>query len=475
MNKTKNILLWILSLMLALTGLFGLTNSWAGVFLVLAGVSLNPLLKQKLNIKVKYQVTAFVAFFVLFGVFAPSFDDDIAIPAGTQTEASEAQEITTNISNAGLDVLDPADAAMQDEAENEDEQADTQSTEQGQAADASHLSNLTIHFLDVGQADSTLIQLPNGQIMLIDGGNSSDAGRIMSYMRSHNITKIDYLVATHPHADHIGGLPAIIDAMDIRAVYMPRVSHTSQTFERLLTAIQNKGLQIDTARAGVNILSVPGLRVDIIAPVRDDYRDLNDHSAVIKITYNNTNFLFAGDAEALSEGHITADVSADVLKVGHHGSSTSTSATFLSRVAPAYAVISAGSNNTYGHPADTILSRLNDAGANVFRTDLQGTIVFTSDGGNITVDTAPTPYQPHAPPSGSAGGGTGGGNTGGGTASTAAPDASGTGDVTVYITATGQRYHNDGCRHLAQSKIEAALSSAKARGLTPCGTCKPPN
>ena len=246
---------------------------------------------------------------------------------------------------------------------------------------------LKVHFIDVGQADSILIQLPNEQTMLVDGGNSVDANTIMGYLLSHNITSIDYLIATHPHADHIGGLPAIIDSMDIQNVYMPRKSHTTQTFERLIDSIEQKGLQINDAKSGVSILSIPGLEIDIIAPVSDNYRELNDFSAVVKITYLSTAFLLMGDAGALSEGEITADVSADVLKVGHHGSVTSTSDAFLRKVSPSYAVIFVGKGNSYGHPDDVILSRLNDAGIGIYRTDLQGTIVFTSDGEKIIVNT----------------------------------------------------------------------------------------
>jgi len=140
---------------------------------------------------------------------------------------------------------------------------------------------------------------------------------------------------------------------------------------------------IDQAIASVSILSIPGLEVDIVAPVREDYRDHNDHSAVIKITFGSTSFLFMGDAEGASEGHISADISADVLKVGHHGSRTSTSEAFLSRVTPSYAVISVGSDNSYGHPRAEVLTRLVNANVEVYRTDMDGTIVFTSDGENI--------------------------------------------------------------------------------------------
>jgi len=334
--------------------------------------------------------------------------------------------------------------------------------------------DLVVHFLDVGQADSIFIQLPNGENMLIDGGEAKNASSILIYLRSLGVTTIDYLVATHPHADHIGGLPDIINAMDVLNIFMPRVSHTTQTFERLLTSIQNKGLQIDQAIAGVNILLLPELEVGIIGPMREDYRDLNDHSAVIKIIFGSTSFLFMGDAEGTSEGHITTDVSADVLKVGHHGSKTSTSAAFLRRVAPSYAVISVGSNNSYGHPTDEVLARLDAADVDVYRTDMVGTIVFISDGESIIIDKAPSPYQPQAPPAEAISGGGTSGGSGSGSETGTSESSTESSETTVYITRTGQRYHNDGCRHLARSKIETTLNAAKAQGLTACGTCRPP-
>jgi len=242
--------------------------------------------------------------------------------------------------------------------------------------------SLKVHFIDVGQGDSTYIQLPNGQNMLIDGGTTGSG--IVSYLQAHDTTVIDYLVITHPHLDHIGGIPLIIDTFDVKKIYMPYITNNTRAFINLLESIENNGLEIDEAKAGVNILSESGIYIEFIAPVKE-YRNINDNCAVVKLTYGNTSFLFMADAESASEADITADVSADVLKVGHHGSRSSTTASFLSKVSPTYAVISVGSGNTYGHPTDDVLSRLDNAGVEVFRTDLHGTIVFISDGTDITV------------------------------------------------------------------------------------------
>lgn len=239
---------------------------------------------------------------------------------------------------------------------------------------------LTAHFIDVGQGDSALLQLPNGQTMLIDAG-----GDVRGYIAALDIEKIDYLVATHPHSDHIAYMEEVIRDFDIGAVYMPRVSHTSKTFENMLLAIQEKGLTIKTAKAGVNILNADDLTIDIVAPVSDTYDDLNNYSAVIQVTYKDTAMLFTGDAEALSENQITADIDADVLKVGHHGSSTSSSTSFLDRVNPKIAVISCGEGNDYGHPHKEVLQRLNKRNVEIYRTDADGTVVITSDGEDLNV------------------------------------------------------------------------------------------
>lgn len=248
-------------------------------------------------------------------------------------------------------------------------------------------SVLRIHYIDVGQGDSAFIELPNNSTMLIDAGENDMGEVVVDYINKLGYSKIDYIIGTHPHTDHIGGLKDIINNFNTNKIYMPKVISTSKTYENLLNTIAEKNLKIHTAKKGVNIINENNLSIDIVAPNDDSYTNLNNYSAILKITYKNKSFLFTGDAEALSENEITDDISADVIKVGHHGSNTSSSEKFINKVKPQYAIISVGKNNDYNHPHQTIINRLEKYGAKIYRTDLNGTIVITTDGNNIKINT----------------------------------------------------------------------------------------
>lgn len=246
---------------------------------------------------------------------------------------------------------------------------------------------LAVHFLDVGQGDSIFIEMPDSKTMLIDAGENMLGKSIMNYINTLGYGKIDYLVATHPHADHIGSMAYIVRNMDIGEIYMPKVSTTTKTYENLLESIAGKGLKVKSAKAGVSIIDTENFNVDIVAPATIKEDNLNNCSAVLKMTYGDTSFLFTGDAEEEELSEIDADISANVLKVGHHGSSTSTDKDFIKRVCPEIAVISLGADNKYGHPHKSTLKHLKNAGAEIYRTDGDGTVKITSDGENISVET----------------------------------------------------------------------------------------
>lgn len=249
---------------------------------------------------------------------------------------------------------------------------------------------LTVNFLDVGQGDSEFIQLPNGECMLIDAGVSDSASKIASKISELGYEKIDYLIATHPHADHIGGMKKIVESFDIGEIYMPKASTNTKTFENLLQAISDKGLSVNTAKAGKVLYESDDLKIEFLAPISDTYKDLNNYSAVIRLQYGSNVFLFTGDAEELAEGEILNTYSksalkADVLKVGHHGSNTASTADFINTVLPEYAVIELGEGNSYNHPHKEALDNLNSVGAEILRTDLNGDITIISDKVNLTI------------------------------------------------------------------------------------------
>ncbi|GAB6100667.1 hypothetical protein JCM16358_25460 [Halanaerocella petrolearia] len=246
---------------------------------------------------------------------------------------------------------------------------------------------LKIHFIDVGQGDATLIQLPNQETMLIDAGENEQGPKVVNYLREQEIKKIDYLIGTHPHSDHIGGLDNVIYSFKIGQIYLPQVTHTTETYLDLLQAIKAKGRNIIPAQAGLEVVASSNLQVKIVGPVDNNYKDLNNWSVLTKVKYKDRSFLFTGDTETKAEFDLinkNTDIQANLLKIAHHGSSSSTTSSFLSSVDPKYAVISVGEYNRYGHPTFEVIDRLKYRGINTYRTDKQGTIIATSNGQDIT-------------------------------------------------------------------------------------------
>ena len=248
---------------------------------------------------------------------------------------------------------------------------------------------LTVTFIDVGQGDSELIQ-QGGSAVLIDTGEYAQRKQLTDTLHSLGVTALDYVIATHPHTDHMGSMDVVIDTYDVKHVMMPNAASNTTAFEKMLQAISDKGLRIERPVPGKSI-QAGNIKLDILAPNSDKYQDVNDYSIVARLQWGGTSFLFEGDAEALSEKEILDKgyaVSADVLKVGHHGSSTSTSDAYLSAVNPRFAVISCGLGNVYGHPHKEVLDKLSARNITVYRTDTMGTITMRSDGTHITVETA---------------------------------------------------------------------------------------
>ena len=251
-------------------------------------------------------------------------------------------------------------------------------------------NDFSVHFIDVGQGDCTLV-LSNNMAMLIDAGENGHETDVINYLRSMKIDKLDYIIATHQHSDHIGGIPEVLEEFDADNIIMPRLTKeqtpTNSTYKSFLTALQNSDARIISAKPGLKY-QLGDAEFEILGPVTDDCEDINSMSAVTKITYGNNSFLVTGDAEKDEELEIVengADLDCDVLRVGHHGSSTSSSREFLEAITPEICVISCGANNDYGHPHDKALKRISYQTDEVFRTDICGSIVMTSDGENIVI------------------------------------------------------------------------------------------
>jgi beta-lactamase superfamily II metal-dependent hydrolase len=264
--------------------------------------------------------------------------------------------------------------------------------ESDQAVPVSGGGNVAVHFLDVGQGKAILIQ-SGGENAVIDVGENGQGSGVISYLRERGVKKIDVLIGTHPHSDHIGDMDMLIEAFEIGEILLPdipaAVTPTTQTYTDLLLAIGKKGLQITLAQPG-DTYSLGDATLTILSPLAA-YTELNELSVAARLTYGETAFLFTGDIEAAAEEDILESghtLKADVLDVAHHGSDTSSTVAFLDKVKPAIAVISCGVDNSYGHPTRSAVERLQDAGATIYRTDLDGAVIVTSDGNTVEVETA---------------------------------------------------------------------------------------
>ncbi len=247
---------------------------------------------------------------------------------------------------------------------------------------------MSVHFLDVGQGDCSLIIMPDGKTMLIDASVKDEGANIAEYISRNNVNHIDYFVLTHPHADHIGGAKKVIETFPVGTVVMPDAVSDTATFENLLTAIEDKGIKLHVAALG-DIIRLGNANVTVIAPVNKT-DDMNNMSLVLRLDYGKTAFMFMGDAERPSENdmlnkHSASAFKANVIKLGHHGASTSSSDELLDAVMPEYAVISCGKDNSYGHPHSETVNRLNKSGIRYFQTDIDGNIVFSSNGESVTL------------------------------------------------------------------------------------------
>lgn len=259
----------------------------------------------------------------------------------------------------------------------------------GNSDKAAVSAEMSVHFIDVGQGDSILV-ICDGEAMLIDAGEKDCGSGVAEYLDLMKVKELKYVVGTHPHSDHIGGLAYVIENFKVGTFILPKVPDdlvpTTTTYENLLETVKQQGLKIHAAKD--EVLELGSCKVEVFAPL-GDYDDLNDYSVCIKLTHGDNTFLLTGDTEAEAERNLVmrsgASLNAKVLKLGHHGSSTSSSVELLDAVKPRYAVISCGAGNKYGHPHDETVERVEKYAKYILRTDISGTIIFESDGKGLNV------------------------------------------------------------------------------------------
>lgn len=340
---------------------------------------------------------------------------------------------------------------------------------------------LEVHYIDVGQGDATLIKC-GSHAMLIDGGNNNKGTTVQLYLKKQGVESLDYVIGTHPDADHIGGLDVIVYKYNCEKVIMPDYEKDTKTYQELVDVIHDKNMKITYPVVGEQY-ALGEAKFTIIAPNSNSYGgNANDYSVAILLEYGKNRFLFTGDAEEASEMEMLSngiELSADVYKVAHHGSRSASTQEFLNAVRPKYAVISCGEGNSYGHPHAEVLNRLRSMGVEVFRTDEQGSIIASSDGENITWNCSATDSWQSGEQTESDRENSEDENPGDGNSGNAISDAV-TSEQTTYVLNTNtKKFHRETCSSVSQikeenfQKVQMNREELEQSGYSPCKNCNP--
>ena len=324
---------------------------------------------------------------------------------------------------------------------------------------------LEVHYIDVGQGDATLIKC-GSHAMLIDGGNNNKGTTVQLYLKKQGVESLDYVIGTHPDADHIGGLDVIVYKYNCDTVIMPDYEKDTKTYQELVDVIHDKNMKITYPVVGEQY-ALGEAKFTIIAPNSNSYGgNANDYSVAILLEYGKNRFLFTGDAEETSEAEMLTngiDISADVYKVAHHGSRSASTQEFLNAVHPKYAVISCGEGNSYGHPHAEVLNRLRSMGVEVFRTDEQGSIIASSDGENINWNCSATDSWQS-----------------GEQTESDRENADNVTEQTTYVLNTNtKKFHRETCGSVSQikeenfQKVQMSREELEQSGYSPCKNCDP--
>lgn len=456
MKKLKTIVLWALSIMLIFLGVIFISDSIASaLFFILSGAICNPLLLKNIEIKKKLSIPLFFIFFILGFSFVPTNNNEISASTPSETETStmlvesESSSISVESKESLIESVSESETIVEPDVP----------------------GSLEVHFLDVGQGLSVLIK-SDGHYMLYDGGDSDKSSFVVSYLKDQGVQNLDYIIASHYDSDHLNGVIGALHAFNVDTVIGPDYIHDSKLYQSFIDTVGEKGKNVEHPAVGSEYF-IGNSKFIILSP---NYitSDSNNNSVSIKIVNGSNSFILTGDAESSSESSMCnsgIDIDCDILCIGHHGSASSTSWEFLQYTVPEYAVISCGSGNQYGHPDKDTMDKLQSMEISVFRTDKQGTIIATSDGSNISWNTAPcNDYSP-------------GDDNDFGTVSQVESEAEPSPeqpevsqevyDDMVWIPATGEKYHSiPNCGRMNPNKArQISRSDAISRGYDACQKC----
>lgn len=374
---------------------------------------------------------------------------------------------------------EPAPEPVAQEQQVDEPEPEQGSTSEEEPAPAEpELADMTVTFVDVGQGDCELVELPDGRVMLVDAGETPSAQTVLDALKETEVDDVDILVASHPHYDHIGGMEAVLSAYEVGEVWMPpNAPGDTDAYDAFLKAVEAEDCPVNEAVAGAEIVGEEaGYTVEVLAPAEtEDSSDANRHSAIVRIDYGETSVLLTGDADSdqiveANPGHV------DVYKASHHGSGTGTNEAVMTETTPEFVVMSYAEGNDYGHPEQGALDAVTASGAKCYSTAANGDITFTLDGKDVTVQTEregeikagmtaeerEAQEQAEAQAQAEA------------EAQAQAQQQQEQQSKTVVITPTGSRYHYPGCRTVRDSNVtEMTEDEAIAQGYTPCGICHP--
>jgi len=424
--------------------------------------------------QLKQLFSLFLALVLVLSLVGCGQKETVQTPDTYQAETEDTQQ-TPDTDKPDTDISDTDKPDQDDpepeqkpeqkpEQEKQPEQPEQKPEPEPEQEKPSTSKGFQVHFIDVGQADAALV-LCDGKAMLIDGGNVGDSSLLYTYLKKHNVNHLDYVVGTHAHEDHIGGIAGALNYATVGTVYCPVTSYNSNAFNNFAKAVQKHGKSITVPAVGTSF-SLGSAACTVLGV--NEASGTNNTSIVLRIVYGNTSFLFTGDAEREVEQALLnrgANIGATVLKVGHHGSDTYTSDLWLRQVMPEFAVISVGTGNTYGHPTDDVLSRLRDAEVKTFRTDMQGDVICTSNGSSVSFTVS---RNANADVFGGMGGN-----------STQKPEEAPPEGIHYLLNANSMKFHSETCEYGQMISDRNRIDHYGTReevlemGYSPCGACHP--